>query len=176
MKANIATLIAIGCVAGALGLSGDCQGQGFGARSKADPRVRQALRDAGLKFMQKASGNYVLHCTLLSGRTHLAVVESKTSELGPLEVRDVYAVAYRSKELPPAEVMAKLLQDSATKKIGAWELHAQKNGDGESEGYAAIFVAKVGADCDAETLKAVLWGVVQTADAMEQELTSADEF
>ncbi len=177
MKTNMTrTGITASAVALALWASPSALAQ-WATAPKADPRVREALKAADMKFQELASGNYTLHFTLLNKRTHVVVIQSRTTELGSFEVRDVWAVGYKSERVPPSTVLAQLMQDSATKKIGAWELHPVRDDDGCTTGYRAIFVAKVPADCPPEQLKAILWGVVLTADEMEEQLTGEeDEF
>ena len=88
-----------------------------------------------------------------------------------VEYRRVWATSMKSKELPSAEIMAKLLQDSVGKKIGAWELQHW------SDGYRVILAAKIPGDCTNPALQAAIKLVANGADFMEEELTGGkDEF
>jgi hypothetical protein len=82
----------------------------------------------------------------------------------------VYATAMKSRELPSADILAKLLQDSTMKKLGAWEIHKW------SDGYRVILSAKIPADCSSATLKATIRFVLFGADEMEEQLTAKDDF
>ncbi|MBU1694014.1 MAG: hypothetical protein KJ726_11760 [Verrucomicrobia bacterium] len=137
--------------------------------SKGDARVSEALNEAKLQFTELANGNFRLHFTLDGDRTQLVFIDTKTSTMGIFEIRDVWAIGYQSTELPSQEVLAKLLTDSATRKVGAWELH-------ENEGtYYALFNIKVAADCSGEGLKSILWAAAEVADAMEKDLLGTDD-
>lgn len=153
----------------AMGLVGFAVQAQIQGEPKGDARVRDALNEAKLQFTELANGNFRLHFTLDGDRTHLVFIDTKTSTLGIFDIRDVWAIGYQSKELPSQEVLAKLLTDSSTRKVGAWELH-------ENEGmYYALFNIKVAADCNGEGLKSILWAAAEIADAMEKDLLGTDD-
>lgn len=141
-----------------------------GGKSKADARLRRALNDANLKFTETAEGDFKLLFTLKDDRTHLVFAESKTQTMGIIEVREVWAIGWKGGSEPKAEVANRLLRNNAQKKVGAWELHQQK------DGFYAIFNVKVSADADGEALKSIVYGVAETADEMEKELLQSDDF
>jgi len=139
-----------------------------GTSSKADPRLRYTLSEAGLKFTETENGNCKLHFTLEDGRTHVVVAESATQKMGPMEIREVWAVGWKGVQEPTAMVANRLLKDNGRKKVGAWEIHQQNDGT-----WMAIFNVKVSADCGAEALKTIVWGIATTADEMEKALENA---
>jgi len=91
----------------------------------------------------------------------------------------------KSLEVPSREILMKLLQDSAQKKLGAWELQKW------SDGYRVILAVKIPIDSktsqdpaaaktseanNAAELQAAIRLVLYGADGMEEELTGKDEF
>lgn len=86
------------------------------------------------------------------------------------DFRRIYATAMKSKDLPSADIMAKLLQDSSLKKLGAWEILRW------TDGYRVILSAKIPTDCSSTTLQATIRFVLFGADEMEDQLTGKDEF
>lgn len=141
-----------------------------GGTSKADARLRKALNAANLKYTEIKDGNFRLQFSLEGDRSHVVFAESKTQNLGIIEVRQIWAIGWRGDGDPTANVANSLLYDSATRKVGAWELHSQNNGS-----VFAIFNVKVSADCDGAALKAILYGVAQTADELEERLLASDD-
>jgi len=140
-------------------------------KPKIDARLREALTEAELHFTEMDDGDFKLHFTLEDERTHLVFAESKTQVLGPIEVREVWAIGWKGDKAPTARIGNKLLQDNARRKVGAWELHEQEDG-----GFYAIFNVKVSADADGEALKSIVFGVAQTADEMEKDLLGTDDY
>ena len=139
-----------------------------GASSKADPRLRNTLNEAGLKYTETESGNCKLHFTMENGRTHIVVAETATQRMGPMEIREIWAVGWKGPQEPNALVANRLLKDNARKKVGAWEIIQQNDGS-----WIAIFNVKVSSDCGAEALKTIVWGIATTADEMEKSLEDA---
>lgn len=139
----------------------------------ADSRVRQALQAAELKFLETPTGDFMVPFRLPNDRKHLVWIESRTSQLGRFEIRDIWAVSFLGQTAPSAEVLEQLLAAGGRLKIGAFELHSQADGP-EPKHYAVVFKAKVAADLSADHLKAVLWAVADTADGMEATLTGSD--
>lgn len=144
-------------------------------QGSADGRVRQALEKAGLKYLPTPTGDFMVPFRLPNGRKHSVCVESQTSQLGSLEIRDVWSVSYFGTEPPSAQVLERLLSAGGRLKMGAFELHAQAQ-DAEPRHYAVVFRAKVPVDLSPEHLHAVTCAVAATADEMEASLTGRDEF
>ena len=142
-----------------------------GGKSKADPRLRASLTEAGLSFAEQPNGNFKLHFTLEKERTHIVVAESTTSTMGVIEVREIWAVGWKGADKPDAETANALLSDNSRRKVGAWELHQEKDGS-----YFAIFNVKVSTDCDGEAMKSIVNAVATVADELEAELLGTDEF
>lgn len=133
-----------------------------------DPRVSAALDAASLKYRTDRDGDYILSFELDDDRDHVVFVPSSTEAWGVMEIREVFAFAYRSKTRLSQAKLEKMLKANAAMKSGAWQLV-----DGDQ--LSAIFSVKVAADCDGDALKTVVWGVARTADEMEQSLTSGKD-
>lgn len=129
-----------------------------------DNRVAVALNEVGLKFRNDPDGDFVLSFELDDQRDHVVFIRSETEIWGTMEIREVFAFAYRSKTRLSQAKLEKMLKANSAMKSGAWQLV-----DGEK--LSAIFSVKVAADCDGAALKTVVWGVARTADEMEQALT-----
>lgn len=139
--------------------------------SKADARVRKALDQLNQKYSVNSRGAFRLEYRLEGDRTQLVIVESETTRLGALEIREIWSTSQRvAKGNPPAEVLAKLLNDSQHKKLGGWQLVPM------GEGSQVIFCAEIPADSSPEVLKTVIEAVTKSADLMEKELTGKDDF
>jgi hypothetical protein len=134
-----------------------------------DPRVQAALESAGLAFIVD-EGDFRLKYDVAGGRSQLVWVASGTAKLDQLEIRDVWSIASRGKGEPPAELAGYLLKENARMVLGAWQVN-----QGPEE-YLVVFSAPVIATADAATLQEVIEVVMLSADRIENELTSKDEF
>jgi len=141
-----------------------------GGSTRADSRVEQLLTAADIPFKIDEDGDFRIEQVAGEDRTQLLWVLSRTSQLGSLEIRDIWSVAYRSKEPLSAEIANRLLVANSDVKLGAWQV--QEIG-GE---YLAIFQAQIAAETDQESLTMAMAAVMLTADAMEKELTGTDDF
>lgn len=132
------------------------------AKPKPDPRVEAIMAEQDIKYSIDKDGDFRVVFDVGDGRSQLAFIRSTTSRYDDLEIREILSVAYRSEndEFPP-EVANALLEDSYTKKLGAWG----------KQGGTAAFVVRIAADADGESLRSALKATLKSADAMEQRLT-----
>ena len=65
--------------------------------------------------------------------------------------------------------MANLLQDSATKKMGGWEVHRW------SDGYRLILAQKLPADASPAALEAAIKAITNGADYMEEQFSGKED-
>ncbi|OGV65248.1 MAG: hypothetical protein A2283_05510 [Lentisphaerae bacterium RIFOXYA12_FULL_48_11] len=136
-----------------------------------DLTLKKALDGSKLRYDVNPEGTCRLVFNFGKERSHQVFVTSKKESFMGTEYRRIWATSWKSKELPSAEIMAKLLQDSATKKIGGWEMHRW------SDGYRLILAQKLPADASNAALEAAIKLVVNGADYMEEQLTNnKDEF
>lgn len=141
-----------------------------GAKKSGDERVKKLLEDAEIKYEVDKDGDFKLINEVNDGRTQLVFVLSETSKLGTLEIRQLWSVAYRSKDPFPALIANRLLEANSEVKLGAWQTLKMGND------YLAIFSAQVAADTDRRSLLLALHAVTTTADEIEKELTGKDDF
>ena len=144
----------------------------IGSVRKGDDRVRKLLDKEGLKYTCDDDGDFKLHYEIDKNRSQYVFISSETSKYGNMEIREVWSVGYITKEefFMAPNVMRELLLDSSKRKLGAWEL--LRSGGKE----VGIFSAKISADVDLTTLLYTIRGVVNTADEVEDKLTSRDNF
>ncbi|AGX86385.1 hypothetical protein [Candidatus Symbiobacter mobilis] len=135
-----------------------------------DIRIARLLKEQDLKYTVDKDGDFLLYNSAGNDRSQIIFISSDTSELGSLEIREVWAVAYRSKTPLTADIANQLLTQNSKVKLGAWELRKMSNN------FVAVFSAKIDANSDGESLLAAILAVTKTADPMEKELTSEDEF
>jgi len=163
MKAILIT----GLILGGLLLASHAQ---VGKKKAGDPRVSGLLDEAGLKASIDDEGDFRLHNEVADGRSQLVWILSKTSELRELEIREIWAIAFKSPTPFSADVANQLLEQNCQTKIGAWQM--RKMGDD----FVAVFSAQIAADTDVDSLTTVIDAVALTADNMEQELSEGDEW
>lgn len=145
-------------------------GAQVGAKKAGDPRVAKVLNEAGLRYSVDADGDFLLSNDVGDGRTQLVWILSNTSELGTLQIRQIWSVAYRSRTPLSPWVANRLLEQNSNVKLGSW--HVRKMGGD----YVAVFSAQMVADTDQMPLLMALHAVTTTADEMENELTDKDDF
>src|SRR5262245_46241412 len=87
----------------------------------ADPVIGRQLDSLHYQYTVDDEGDYKLTFELDGGRTQLAYVLSSVEKFGEVQVREVWAPAYRAEDGPfPANVANRLLEDSHSSKLGGW--------------------------------------------------------
>lgn len=137
--------------------------------SKADARVRRALENADVKYRIDKDGDYRVQWTLDEGRTHVVFINSNTTKLGSMELREVWAIAFVADEVS-ANNMRALLELNAKYKVGAWRMYKGRSG------YQVSFCVTVSANCAGQALRTFSQVVASTADEIEKTVTKADKF
>lgn len=133
-----------------------------------DSRVKRALEELDLKYEIDDDGDFKVLFGLDEDRSQVAFISSSTNTMGSFEIRDIYSIGYMSKsedESVPAEVANRLLENSWELKLGAWAKF----------GKFAVFVSKIDANADSESLYDALKVTLLVADKMEQELTGGED-
>jgi hypothetical protein len=149
-------------------LAGNALAQ-IGAKKEGDHRVKALLDKADLNYEVDKDGDYRLINGLENDRTQIVFIFSNTSNLGNMEIREIWSVGYLSDSIMPSSVAKDLLSENRIVKLGAWEL-GRFNGK-----EAGVFRAKIAADTDVKTLLMTLQAVSKTADEKEEELMSKDD-
>lgn len=134
-----------------------------------DPRVKAILDKEKVNYEITPGGNFKTILKLPSGRTQLAIINSKTKKLRNLEIREISSAAYRTSGKLSADVGNQLLSDNANQKLGAWQAI-------QSEGNTLVlFNAQVDANNPEATYMGLLSALAK-ADRMEEQLTGKDDF
>ena len=141
------------------------------AKATPDPTIKAHLEKLGLKYDLHDDGDFSVAFKYSDDgdRTQMVFVRSTVETFGKHRIREIWAPAYKAADgTIPVDVANRLLKSSEDMKLGAWA---------KSEDGYALFVVKIPADADAESLKDALDLAGVTADDMEAELTSGkDEF
>lgn len=140
-----------------------------GTAFAADPdRAVGRLLD-GLEYTYEVDedGDYKLIFDMENDRTQLVFVRSSVETYGSHHIREIWSPGYKSPGPQfPALVGNRLLEDSNASKLGAWV----------KQGEMAMFVVKIDADASAQVLSDAIDAASKSADAIELELTSKDEY
>ncbi len=139
--------------------------------SNHDLRVEGALQKLNLVYHIDEDGDFVLDWELEDGRTQRVYVGSRTFDLGPMEIREVWSIVGYFPFVPAEKVSRTLLEKNAQLKIGSFCY--QKRSDGS---YVVVFSARVPAEHPSHELGAVIFAVAQTADETEMEIMGTDDF
>ena len=138
-----------------------------GNLAKADKSVGKVLDTLGYNYEVDEDGDYKLLFDTEDDRSQLLYVRSFVTDYDGQKIREIWSPGYQSPTSNfPAGVANRLLESSHLAKLGAWV----KQGD------TAMFVVKIPADASAVVLSHAIDAAYVTADAMEFELTSQDDF
>ncbi len=132
-----------------------------------DRAVGRKLDSLEYEYEVDADGDYKLVFDMEDERTQLVFVRSSVETYGTHHVREIWSPGYKSPGPQfTATVANRLLEDSNASKLGSWVKQEDM----------AMFVVKVDADATAEVLSDAIDAAIKSADAMELELTSKDEY
>lgn len=137
-----------------------------------DPRVAQALEQLKWPYKTDDDGDFQIVLELESQRTQLVLVRSRTYEHGTYELREMWSAAYDSPGPVDPEVARLLLRENLGQKLGSWAVLPQQDGKRN----LVIYVARLPAGADADTLGAYISAVADVADDLEEQLGGKDEF
>jgi len=143
-----------------------------GSTTQPDPRIGSALEAIGIESEVDADGDYklVLRVDDEGDRTQVVYVISATERYGNLEIREVWAPAFKTGGRLDADVARRMLATNDRMKLGAWRLY----GDDDDE--MAVYAVQIDADANAEAMRSALRIVVQVADAEELKQTGKDDY
>ena len=140
----------------------------FGAHAaEPDKAVGRVLKQLDYPYEIDEDGDYKLVFDAGEDRTQLVFVRSSVEEFGSHKIREIWSPGYNSpgKQFPAA-VANRLLEDSQDAKLGAWVKQDQ----------LAMFVVKVDANASSEVVSDAIDAAAKSADAIELEMTSKDEY
>ncbi len=129
----------------------------------ADASVAKRLDARGVKYELDADGDYKVTYNYASeGRSQLVFVSGDTQSVAGFTVREVFSPAARvAADGVDGAAAARLLAESRSNKLGAWEL----------AGDVLYFVIKLPDDMTAAQLEAAMDIAAETADDMEIEFS-----
>ncbi len=137
----------------------------------ADARVRKVIEAVGWKYEVDSDQDYKMVFRFDDHRTQLVYANSRTVELGNMEIREVWAPGFTLPDETPAEMLLDLLRQNNQVKVGAWRVIRS------GEDLVAVFTAQIAADADKETFQTVVQAVCATADEKEKAVTNGgDDF
>ena len=152
----------------AMMVAGMCAGMaGNALAGEPDAAVGRLLDSLEYKYEVDEDGDYRLVFDMEDDRTQLVFVRSSVENYGSHKIREVWSPGYKSPGPQfPALVANRLLEDSQESKLGSWV----KQSD------IAMFVVKIDANAKADVLSDAIDAAIKSADAIELELTSQDEY
>ena len=137
---------------------------------KGDADVSAQLDRIGLKYTVTKSGNYSIDYDLDGGRSQTVYMMGSTDKVDSTEVRELWSRAGTFKDVPTADQMQNLLEESGSKKIGFWALE-----ESDSGGYTVYFSVKVPTYLKDNDLSSLLEYVANISDEKEKELFNSDD-
>ena len=152
----------------AMVVAGVCAGMaGNALAGEPDAAVGRLLDSLEYKYEVDEDGDYRLVFDMEDERTQLVFVRSSVETYGAHRVREIWSPGYKAPGPQfPALVANRLLEDANDSKLGGWV----KQGD------LAMFVVKIDANAKADVLSDAIDAAIKSADAIELELTSQDEY
>jgi hypothetical protein len=139
-----------------------------------DARVGKALDSAGVEYkIIPSDKTYKTSIKLKGDRTQVVLIDSDTSKINStnMEFREVYSLAYVITGELSQEIANRIMMQSSSKKIGAWQIIKQQG----SSNKLLVFTAKIDAEMNGVNLKKIIDSVGLSADKMENELTSGKD-
>jgi serine protease Do len=133
-----------------------------GPKKKSDSRVQRSLDQQDLKYEIDKDGDFRLVFEMEDGCNQVAYVTSQTMELGPFELRQVWAPIGEIEGSLDAETASLLLQIAAQCKLGNCQLV------GEPGNQRVVFCATVPADLGGSCLDATVRAVVDSAHTISE--------
>jgi DNA integrity scanning protein DisA with diadenylate cyclase activity len=138
-----------------------------------DARVGKALDSAGVEYkIIPSDKTYKTSIKLKGGRTQVVLIDDTSKINGTsMEFREVYSLTYVINGELSQELANKMMMQSSSKKIGAWQIIKQQG----SSSKLLVFTAKIDAEMNGANLKKIIDSVGLSADKMENELTNGKD-
>jgi len=134
-----------------------------------DERVRRLLDELQFQYEFDESGGFEVQFQIGEDRSHSVYIDSFTSELDSVEIREVWAMGGKWDSALSKETANYLLIYNANVDIGAWRLTRL-----DDDSCIASFVAPIAAETSARTLLTVMRAVARAGDEVEDTLTGED--
>ncbi|MEB3236138.1 MAG: hypothetical protein VKO64_00745 [Candidatus Sericytochromatia bacterium] len=130
--------------------------------------IAKALDRLGYRYRQDEDGDFSLVFETENKRSQMVWINGETETYGPYDIIEVWSPAYRFRG--PLERAEGYMEASQVKKLGAWQI--ARNPDGEG---ILMFVAKLTAPPTEAGLDAAIHLVIDVADRMEAQLTDGGD-
>ncbi len=104
-------------------------------------------------------------------RTQIVWIISQTQRLQNMEIREIWAPAFKWTGPVTGEMANRMLKMNDEMKIGAWRAIPAGNNT-----YLIVYAAQIAAESSAETYQTVMRAVMMTADKYEEEITGKDDW
>lgn len=140
-----------------------------GEKKEIDPRLEALVDESGYEYEVLDSGIFQILISFRDGRSQFVLINSHTSQLGKMEIREIWSVGYKTDGLIPSSVATNLLVDNDDYTFGYWGL--ARIDDTEY----GILTANIAADADVETLTNAIQSVAALADSKEEKFMSGDD-
>lgn len=138
---------------------------------KVDDRIKTVLDSLQYKYETTPDGDFKMICKIDETRTQVVFVNSSTEFFQGMEIREIFSpAAVSAPEGLTAPFLRKLLEDNFGKKLGAWQMISG------SQSSLIAFTVKTGASTPADNINKIIWMVAHTADELEKEISSADNY
>ncbi|MBM3258414.1 MAG: hypothetical protein FJY99_01550 [Candidatus Sericytochromatia bacterium] len=169
MRQPLATLLALGMLVSGTLPARAAEDSPMATRPQQGPdAIARTLQRLGYKYRQDEDGDYTLIFETENKRSQMVWINGTTETYGPYDIIEIWSPAYRFKgTLDKAE---SYLEASQAKKLGAWQI--ARNPDGEG---ILMFVAKLTAPATEAGLDAAIHLVIDVADRMEAQLTDGGD-
>lgn len=138
----------------------------------ADPRVEKSLNELKWTFKTDSDGDYTILLETAENRTQQVVVRSRTFQIGKVDQREIWSAAAIAEPDVDVELGRALLSLNLQEKLGFWCTIPQE----QAKKHLVMYIARIPAECDAETFSEYAQGVAEVADAFEQELSDQDTY
>ena len=139
------------------------------AKPPTDPRVLQVVKQSGLRYQIDGDGDVRLMMGLPGGRSQVVFINSNTSKIGDLEIREIWSVGFKLSSAPSPQIRAKMLSLNANYKVGFWSIKQV------GPIHIGIFTVKLPPIISTDVMKTIVQVVSTTADSFERETLSSDD-
>ncbi len=135
-----------------------------------DARLTLQLDRMGIHYKITDEGNYSVDYDLKGGRRQTVYIMGQTEKYKDTEIRELWSRAGVFDDVPSADVMRDLLEESGTAKIGFWSIEQNDSGS-----YIVYYSVKVPVYLRDSDFSSLLDLTANVADSKEKELFDTDD-
>lgn len=134
-----------------------------------DSRVSTLLDRMGANYQVDDDHDFRLVFELESGRSQVAIINSRTEQFGTFEIREIWSIAHTVEGPLDGALANELLFRNKRIKFGAWGIERR------DDTRYVVFTVHLAAEVDETALGHALKLVVTMADQLEHELTGTSD-